>query len=180
MMKATLWTLAVGGVLLLLVTFLFGDRAVIASAQVAYWSSALVVLASFRSYRRMVRQRLEAGMIPETGADRDLIDRIEDPHDLYTDTETEGEGTEEKKPVREMIREEKQRIKAQRRSPLQTARDAVPAFSLWRLGAYGLLAVGFFFLQSRHWLHLGAYLISLALPVVLAVWSLMRQEGRHV
>jgi hypothetical protein len=164
--------------LLLLVTLLSGDRALIASAQVAYWSSTLVVLASFRSYRRMVQQRLEAGMIPDTGADRDLIDRIEDPHDLYTDTASAPE--DEAKPVRELIREEKQRIKAQRRSPLQSARDAVPAFSFWRLGAYGVLAVGFFFLQSRHWLHLGAYLIALALPVVLAVWSLMRQEGRHV
>ncbi len=175
MMKTTLWTLVAGGILLLFLTLLLGDRAVTASAQVAYWSSTLVVLASFRSYRRMVQQRLEAGMIPETGADRDLIDRIEDPHDLYTDTETEEENGE--KPLREMIRDEKRRIRAQRRSPLQTARDTVPAFSPWRLGAYGVLAVGFFFLQSRHWLHLGAYLIALALPVVLAVWSLMRQES---
>jgi len=173
-MRTTLWTLLAGGALLLLLTLFLGDRSVIASAQTAYWSSALVVLASFGSYRRMVQRRLEAGMIPETGADRDLIDRIEDPHDLYG--EEEAAETQEK-PVRQMIREEKQRMKAQRRSPLQTARDAVPAFSFWRLGAYVVLVVGFFFLQSRHWLHLGAYLVALALPIVLAVWSLMRQES---
>ena len=174
-MKATLWTLAAGGILLLLLTLLLGDRAVIISAQVAYWSSTLVVLASFRSYRRMVQQRLEAGMIPETGADRDLIDRIEDPHDLYGEEE---EATEEKS-VREMIREEKQRMKKQRRSLSQTARDTLPAFSLWRLGAYAILAVGFLFLKSRHQLHLGAYLIALALPLVLAIWSLMYREGKQ-
>jgi hypothetical protein len=71
-------------------------------------------------------------------------------------------------------------MKKQRRSPLRTAKDAAPAFSLWRLGAYGILVLGFFLLRDNGWLHLGAYLGSLALPIVLAVWTLMRTEGRRV
>jgi len=175
-MRRLLLTLAAGAAVLLLVT-LPGGRSVLLSAQVGYWSSVLVVLASFGSYRRMVLRRLEAGMIPETGADRDTIDKLEDPYDLYGEEEDQsGEG----RSVRELIREEKARMKRSRRSPMATARDAVPAFSLWRLGAYGVLVLGFFFLRGEGVLHLGAYLGSLALPIVLAVWVLMATEGRNV
>jgi hypothetical protein len=169
-MRRILLTLLAGGGILLLLTLIVGDLRVIASTQVGYWSSTLVVLASFGSYRRMVQRRLEARSIPAEEADRDVIDRLEDPYDLYSEEE---EGAEEMS-ARERIREEKTRLKKQRRSPAAAARDAAPAFSLWRLGAYGVLAAGFFFLNSAHLLHLGAYLPALALPIVLAVWSLMR------
>jgi hypothetical protein len=174
-MRVLLLTLTAGGALLLLITLLTPERSILFSAQVGYWSAVLVVLASFQSYRRMVRRRLEAGMIPETGADRDVIDKMEDPYDLYGE---DGEPGEERS-LRETIREEKRRMKKNRRSPMATARDAVPAFSLWRLGAYGVLVLGFFILRDRQMLHLGAYLLSLGLPIVLAVWSLMRTEARH-
>ena len=176
-MRQTLLTLLAGGVILLLLTLLTGEAGVIASAQVGYWSSALVVLASFGSYRRMVLRRLEARSIPVTGADRDVIDRLEDPYALYSEEEA---AQEDDRSAREMIREEKARMKKQRRSPAAAARDAAPAFSFWRLGAYGVLAAGFFLLHGSRLLHLGAYLPALALPIVLAVWSLMRRESGDV
>jgi len=175
-MRRLLPTLGIGAVLLLLATLLSPERSILVSAQLAYWSSVLVVLASFGSYRRMVRKRLEAGMVPETGADRDSIDKLEDPYDLYGDEE---EAPEPERSLRETIREEKRRMKKNRRSPMATARDAVPAFSFWRLGAYGVLVLGFFFLRAQGMLHLGAYLLSLGLPIVLAVWTLMRTEESH-
>jgi hypothetical protein len=170
--------LVAGAVVLLGLTVPLAGRAVVLSAQVGYWSAALVVLASFGSYRRMVRQRLEAGMVADEGADRDVIDKLEDPFGLYDEEEASG-GPIEEKSLRETIREEKARMKKHRRSPLATARDAVPAFSPWRLGAYGVLVLGFFLLRDRQLLHLGAYLASLALPIVLAVWFLMRTEARR-
>jgi hypothetical protein len=173
-MKGLLLLLVAGALLLLALSSIAGASPVLLSAQVGYWSATLVVLASFRSYRKMVRDRLSAGAIPDGGIERDVIDRQEDPYDLYG----EEEGGEPPSP-REAIREEKRRLKRQRRSPLQTARDAVPAFSLWRLGAYGMLILGFFFLRDRGMLHPGAYLGSLALPIVLAIWYLMVTEGRR-
>jgi hypothetical protein len=175
--KRLLLVLAVGGILLLALTLIAGSREALLSAQVGYWSAVLVVLASFGSYRRMVRARLEAGAIPANGSDRDTLEKIEDPFDLYGEEDEPAE--EERKPLKEIVREEKARMKKQRRSPLATARDAAPAFSLWRLGAYGVLVLGFFLLRDNHWLHLGAYLGSLALPIALAVWSLMTTEGPH-
>jgi len=175
-MRRLLLTLSAGALLLLLLTLLTPDRSILLSAQVGYWSAVLVVLASFGSYRRMVRNRLAAGMVPDTGADRDTIDRLEDPYDLYREEEPPSVG---ERSVKETIREEKARLKRNRRSALATARDAVPAFSLWRLGAYAVLVLGFFALRGAGMLHLGAYLLSLGLPIVLAVWSLMRTEERH-
>jgi hypothetical protein len=168
--------LAAGSLLLLLITLAFGERATVASSQVGYWSAALVVLASFGSYRRMVRRRLEAGMVPESGADRDVIDKMEDPFALY-DEKTES--SPEISSAKETIREEKARLKKRRRSPLAVARDSVPAFSPGRLGAYGVLVLGFFFLRNQGLLQVGAYLGSLALPIVLAVWYLMMTEARN-
>ena len=78
-MKRLLLVLAVGGILLLALTLIVGSREVLVSAQVGYWSAVLVVLASFGSYRRMVRARLEAGAIPANGSDRDALEKIEDP-----------------------------------------------------------------------------------------------------
>ena len=176
-MRVLLLTLTAGGGLLLLITLLTPERSFLFSAQVGYWSAVLVVLASFESYRRMVRRRLEAGAVPDNGSDRDVIDKLEDPYDLYSEDDEEKRS--EEKSLRETIREEKKRMKKNRRSPMATARDAVPAFSFWRLGAYGVLVLGFFFLRDQKMLHLGAYLLSLGLPIVLAVWSLMRTEGRR-
>ncbi|GEM_PF-1235707 len=166
--------LMAAAVLLALAIWIAGGRlAVLASAQVGFWSAALVVLTSFGSYRRMVRRRLEAGMVPDAGAERDTVDRLEDPYDLYS----EEEGSEPQESLRETIRREKAHLKKNRRSPFTVARDAVPAFSLWRLGAYGVLVLGFFWLKGSGLLSLGAYLPSLALPIILAVWILMRTEG---
>ncbi len=141
------------------------------SSQIAFWTSLAVVLASFGSYRRMVAQRIEAGMV--ASEERDPLEKIEDPYELYDEEETEPSEN-----FREMVKEEKRRMKAQRRSPMKVARDAVPAFSLWRLGAYGLLVLGFFYLQGRGVLSLPVYLLSLALPIVLTVWVLLQSGVR--
>ncbi len=170
MMQRVVLTLLAGGALLLLLGLILGDSRLLASTQLGYWSSALVVLASFGTYRQMVQRRLEAQSIPTDQADRDSIDLIDDPHDLYSEEE-DTELT-----AREQIRAEKERLKRSRRSFKATARDAVPAFSIRRLGAYGVLVLGFFFLNSTHLLDIASYLAALALPIFLAIWSLVHQE----
>lgn len=170
-MRRLLLILLITDLLLAIGALGWGGEPGLYSSQVAFWTSLLVVAASFGSYRRMVRRRLEQGMVaPE---ERDLLDKVEDPYELYDeDGETPPED------FKEAIREEKKRMKAQRRSPVKVARDAVPAFSLWRIGAYGLLAVGFFFLQSNGYLRIPVYLLSLAIPIVVTVWVLVTEGGR--
>ncbi|WP_457606566.1 hypothetical protein [Nitratifractor sp.] len=170
-MRRIALTLGIGAVLLLAIAYLTGGASAALSSQVGYWSSVLVVAASMGSYRRMVRQRLEAGMVGVE--ERDPLEKIDDPHGLYEEEEPAVPET-----PREMVREEKARLKKQRRSPLQVGRDAVPAFSFWRLGAYGILVLGFFILLGLGMMNLAAYLPALALPIVLVVWQLVTTGGR--
>ncbi len=165
--------LLASGVLLLIATLLLGDRAMVASALIAYFSSALVVLSSFKNYERMVRRRLEAGDIPQNESERDLIDKIEDPFDLYSESEVNNKQTS----IKEVIKEEKRHLKRQRRSFSQTTKDTLPAFSFWRLGSYAILVAGFFLLQAQHLFNIGAYLISLDLPLFLRIFNLVQRES---
>ena len=170
-MRLLLLTLLIADLLLAIAAMGWGGLPALYSSQVAFWTSLLVVAASFGSYRRMVRKRLEQGMVaPE---ERDLLDKMEDPYGLY-------EEEEERKPedFREAIKEEKKRMKAERRSPVKVARDAVPSFSLWRVGAYGALVLGFFFLQNNGYLVIPVYLLSLGLPIVLSVGVLVSTGAR--
>ncbi|WP_456457734.1 hypothetical protein [Nitratifractor sp.] len=174
-MRRLILILGLVDLLLAIVAFMAGGVPALVSSQVGFFSALLVVAASFGSYRRMVRQRLEAGMVaPQT---RDSIDRMEDPYGLYDEESGSGEGEETSENFREIVREEKARLKKSRRSPAKVARDAVPAFSPWRLGAYALLVLGFFFLRGKGWLLLAAYLPALALPIVVTVWFLLGREG---
>jgi len=172
-MRQIILSIVSAGLLLLVLMGMTGREELIWSAQVGYWSSVLVVAASLRSYRAMVRRRLELGMVPDL-QERDVIEKMEDPYDLYS-----GEPDEEsrERPLKEVVAEEKRRMKQKRRSPIQTMKDSAPAFSPLRLGAYLLLLAGFFYLRDRECLYLPAYLGALALPIVLTVRGLLRGYG---
>lgn len=155
----------------------------VVNTQVAYLTSALVMGASMFSYARMVRGRLESGTIPDMD-ERDMIDKMEDPYGVYDDTApTEAtESVKEADPaeIKAAIQEEKQRMKAQRRTPMQALRDSRAAMSIYRLGAYGMLLFGFFYLRGNHLLEILPYLIGLGLPIVVIVAVLMTQSTEEV
>ena len=148
----------------------------LANTQVAYVTSALVMGASMFSYARMVRHRLAAGAIPDVD-DREMIDQIDDPHGLYEEevpTELEAPATAET--IKAAIQEEKARSKENRRSVGATLRDSRAAMSFSRLGAYGVLIFGFFYLRGHHLLHPIPYLIGLSLPIAVIVGTLMLRK----
>ncbi len=162
--------------LLLLIFALFMGRGWLVNTQVAFVTSALVMGASMLSYARMVRSRIEAGAIPDDS--RDMIDQMDDPHDLYSDDapKTVQEDKADAATIKEAIKEEKRRIKEQRRSPLEALRDSRASMSIYRLGAYVLLVFGFFYLNGNKLLQPLPYLIGLGIPVVVVVVSLMRNK----
>ncbi len=138
---------------------LFFDKSVLLNTQIGFLTSALVMLGSMKSYRRMVDARVENEIIT-TDIDKDVIDRLEDPHDLYSE-EIKEEPVED---IRSAIKEEKARLKANRRSLFEVLRDTKAALSLYRIGAYVLLILGFMYLNRQGMLHLFPYLFSLGLP----------------
>jgi len=153
----------------------------VANTQVAFVTSALVMGASMFSYGQMVRRRLDADMIPDL-EDRDVIDVLDDPHDLYRESAEETVSQEQEDlsaaEIKAAILEEKKRLKAQHRSPMALLRDARPFMSLYRLVAYGLLLFGFFYLRGNKLFEPLPYLIGLGIPIVVIVAVLMRQGKR--
>jgi len=168
-MKRALITLSISLCILLPALYLFSREKELYSFAIGYISSSLVLLASFRNYAKAVQARLEAGVV-DISDDRDTIDRLEDPYGLY-----EEENDDEEKDIREIIKKEKALMKRKRRSLIRVLADASPALSILRLGAYLLLIGGFFYLNKTGRLDILHYLISLFIPVLLTVWSLMAE-----
>ncbi len=167
-MKQLLLALGVVDIFIVVILYLLGAEYWLVNAQVAYLSSALIMLGSIKSYKNMVQGRLEVGSIPDD--ERDTLDKLEDPYSLYDDEPKDND----EKTLVEVVKEERANLKKSRRSFLQTTKDAKPSFSFYRLGAYGVLIFGFFYLNSNHLLRLIPYFSFLMLPSVIVVIVLMK------
>lgn len=139
-----------------------GDRDWLYSSQIAFFTSALVISASMISYRKMVNRGVALGAIV-TDDNRDELDKLDDPHDLYS--EDEGNS----------LKEEKAKLKENRRSLKEVAKDSRASFSFFRLGAYIILVLGFFYLNRHDYLHIPSYLISLSFPPLVIVSILLSE-----
>ncbi len=144
------------------------------NTQIGYSTSALVMVASILSYRRMVNARVEHNIITIDDS-KDVIDKLEDPYDLYS----EDTVNEEEKDFIETVKEEKKKLKENRRSLYQTIKDTKAALSFYRLGAYAILILGFLYLNRQGLLHIPSYIISLGLPTVIIVWMLLKEKENH-
>jgi len=109
--RKILITLVLVDVLLLLVSIIFFDIKVVYSTQIGYITSTLVMVASIVSYRRMVNARVEHNIVTMDDS-KDVIDKLEDPYDLYSEDAEE----EEEKDFVETVKEEKKKLKENRRS----------------------------------------------------------------
>jgi len=58
-------------------------------------------------------------------------------------------------------------------------RDTKAALSVYRVGAYFLLALGFLYLNRHGVLHIPAYLFSLSLPPLVIVTLLVRDKAAY-
>jgi hypothetical protein len=160
---------------------LSGNRVWLLNSQIAFVSSSLIMFASIISYSNMVQARFDMGMIV-VDDNRDTLDKIEDPFDLYSEDEKSSPKEElkkelkEQKSLKEVVVEEKKNLKKNRRSIWQTAKDSKAALSFYRLGAYAVLIFGFFYLNNNKILDISSYLFALALPPVIVVIMLMRQK----
>jgi len=171
------WLLIVDAAMVLLCLAL-GKPMWLLSTQIGFWSSTLVLGASMRSYKNMVYNRLADGTVV-LDDDRDMLDKMEDPYDLYGEDE-QSVSIESADDIRHAIKEEKEHMKRNRRSAFETLKDSRASMSLYRLGSYLLLFLGFFYLSSNQLLHIPSYLIALSLPIVIIVTLLLSSdEGTH-
>jgi len=156
---------------IILFCYLSGERTWLINTQIGFITSSLVMFGSILSYRSMVYTRLNVGAISDD--ERDTLDKLEDPYDLYDEEKVKND---EDKTLVEVVKEERENLKKNRRSFLETTKDSKAAFSFYRLGAYMLLIFGFFYLNNNKILDIPSYLFSLFIPPVIISIMLMRKK----
>jgi hypothetical protein len=155
-------------VVVVFLSLIFFDIKVLWNTQIGYFSASLVMFASMKSYKRMIESRVEQGIVLHDDS-KDVIDKLEDPYDLYSEEVVE----EKEQDIAEALREEKARMKAQKRSLGETLRDTKAALSLNRIGAYVVLILGFFYLNRHGLFHIPSYIVALSIPMLVVVYVLI-------
>ncbi|MEV9476638.1 hypothetical protein [Aliarcobacter butzleri] len=127
----------------------FQNKLWLLNTQIAFISSLLITVASFISYKKNIQNRLSNFDYSKISKDedRDKIDEIDDPYDLYTEYEEipENELTAEK--IKEIINDEKSKVK--RNSVKNTIFSASGFLSIYRIFGYIILIFGFFVLNNN-------------------------------
>lgn len=154
----------------------FQNKIWLLNTQVAFVSSLFIVVASFLSYRKNIQNRLsnlDLTQINE-GIDRDKIDEIDDPYDLYTqyDEIPENELTTEK--IKEILNDEKSKVK--RNSFKNTLFSASGFLSIYRILGYGILIFGFFALNNNKIFLPIAFIIGLGIVPIGILFSKLLEK----
>jgi len=170
-MRNAIVVLIIVDFIIVIMSYLFGDDHWLINTQMAFIPASLVMFGSMLSYKSMVQSRLNVGAIPDD--DRDTLDKVEDPYELYDETVDE---VSKDKTLVEVVKEERANLKKSRRSIWQTTKDSKASFSFYRLGAYILLIMGFFYLNNNNILDIPIYLLSLSIPSIVMVVMLIRKS----
>ena len=122
---------------LIVLLFYFYSFEVFINIQVAFLSSLFVILGASFAYKKMVQTQVQADSFEDK---RDLLDDIEDPHELYDDQPINDAPVEELD-LKAIVKEERAKIKTLSvKSMKHGARGSV---SLFRLVPYLFLVLGF-------------------------------------
>ena len=128
--------------------------------QVAFLSSLFIIIGSTYAYRKMVQNQVKS---EEYEDKRDLLDEIEDPHELYDD-EPINDAPVEELDLKQIVKEEKAKIKT---FSINSMKHGVRgSTSLLRLVPYVFLVLGFIALENNQVLDIAIYLPSLLLGIV--------------
>ncbi len=142
----------------------FASRYFLLNSQLAFISSLFIVLGSFWGYKRVVQKRIDI-----TG--RDSIDEIEDRFELYEETKPCD------KSPREILEEEKARIKSKRAGLRHFVMGAGGFFSPFRLAGYGVLVVSILVLIRKGLFEPMSFLAGLAIvPIAALVLALLPED----
>ncbi len=126
------------------------------NTQVAFISAMIITIGSFLGYRSNINSRIKNIDTKEQSSmldERDSIDKIDDPFDLYGEINPQEEFTKEE--IKNIIQEEKQKVK--QNSFKNTIFSATGFLSLYRILGYAVLIMGFIALNNNNLLNVFAY-----------------------
>ena len=130
--------------------------------QIAFLSSFFIIMGSIIAHKRMVKSDIENENI---GFQRDVLDEVEDPFELY-DEEPINEAPVEELNLKEIVQEEKKKIKTF--SAKSIKKGARAGLSIYRLIPYVFLILGFIALKNNELLDIVVYLPSILVGIVTA------------
>lgn len=147
-------------VAIILVGLFFGGDNFIVNSQVAVFCSMFIVLGTFLGYYKNIKARSQT--LSEQINERDAIDKIDDPYDLYDEdfkiNEQEDFTPEE---IKDLINAEKSRSKG---SSVKNTLSTISGFaSIYRIAGYALLVIGFFFLRNNEILNIYGFLVGVSI-----------------
>ncbi len=163
-------SLLIVDVVVIVISIIFFDIRMLLNTQIGFISASLVMLASMKSYKRMVDARVELDLVIMDDS-RDVIDKLEDPYNLYSE-----EVREEGKTLVDTVKNEPQKIKKSSRTLTQTIKDAKTALSLYRIAAYIVFILGFFYLNRHDLLQVPSYILAISLPMLVVVFVLLSHK----
>lgn len=136
--------------ILVIYGFIFQNTIWVLNTQIAFLGSLFITIASFLSYRKNINNRLSSldeKYQNRSLEDRDKIDDIDDPFDLYSEYEQIPEDELSPEKIKEIINEEKSKLK---KNSIKNAFTSAGSFvSIYRIFAYGILIFGFFALNNN-------------------------------
>lgn len=144
--------------LFILATYLYKFSFFI-NLQIAFLSSFSILLGSIVAYQKMVIKKIETKNYEDR---KDILDEVEDPYELFDDTQI-NEAPAEELDLKEIIKEERKKIKT---LDIKTLKEGGKAgFSPFRLVPYLFLVLGFIALKNNNLLEISVYLPSLLVGV---------------
>lgn len=164
-------------VILIVACLILANSVWLLNTQVAFISSLIVSVATFLSYQNNVNKRVENGeQNIDTLDDRDTIDEIDDPFDLYSEDEPIIQDKElTASEIKTIILEEKSKVK---QNTFRNLFKSTTTFvSLYRIVGYTVLVLGFFYLVNNKLFEPFAYLIGLfVVPFSMLIMKLVSKE----
>lgn len=161
-MRRLIYRLLLAKLIFALVLFIQGYWYWLLNFELAFFASLFIILGSFSGYKRMIQRRMDAG----EGLDQTMLEKIEDHYDLY---EEESLHSEEEPDLKEVIKEEKKRLKQNKETFKKTVKSTTGILSPWRFVPYLFLVLSFIALNNNHILDVLAFLLGLGVGIVSAV-----------
>jgi len=153
------------GVELFILFFYFYSFSYFINIELAYLSALLIILGSMYAYKKMVLTQVKSGEYEEP---RDVLDKIEDPYELYEEQPI-NDAPLESLDIKAIVKEEKKKIKIVDFNSMKKGSKA--SVSLFRLLPYAFLILGFIGLKNNGYLDLTLYLPSLLIGIVIGSLS---------
>lgn len=168
--KIALIYLSVDGALIALSMYMGG--AWLLNTQVAFICSMLVVFASFYSYKGMIAKKLEN---MEISQERDLLDKIDDKHELFEEEEAQDLMSEEE--FKEFYKEERAKLSGTKKSFSNLFKSWSGALGIFRLLAYVVLFISVLVLIKNEFFEPIAFIFGIsALPLATVILSSLEKN----